>query len=79
MKSEVSLNETSNPFSKLEEHDMTVNDWLTILAILVAPFSALYVMARLQERGELTQRQLRIFKTLMSLGPFLFRLSMCKR
>jgi len=43
-----------------------LKDWLTIIAILVAPWVALWIQAKLDERKDIKNRRLDIFKTLMA-------------
>lgn len=43
-----------------------MKDWFTILAILAAPWIALWIQAKLDDRKEAKKRRLDIFKTLMA-------------
>lgn len=43
-----------------------LKDWLTIVAILIAPLAALWIQGKLDERKEARKRRLDIFKTLMA-------------
>lgn len=46
--------------------DVPLKDWLTIIAIISAPVSALWIQSKLDERKEARKRRLDIFKTLMA-------------
>jgi hypothetical protein len=46
--------------------DVPLKDWLTIIAIISAPISALWIQSKLDERKETRKRRLDIFKTLMA-------------
>lgn len=46
--------------------DVPLKDWLTIIAIISAPISALWIQSKLDERKETRKRRLEIFKTLMA-------------
>lgn len=45
---------------------MTLNDWLTLLAVLLSPLIAVQVTRHLDNKKEVRERQLWIFKTLMA-------------
>jgi hypothetical protein len=45
---------------------MTINDWLVIVAIVLAPLLALQVQKKLERRREDKARKLNLFKTLMT-------------
>lgn len=45
---------------------MKINDWLTVLAILLAPLVAIQVSMFIERRKERRQRQLALFRTLMT-------------
>lgn len=46
--------------------DVGLNNWLTILAILAAPWVALWIQAKLDAKKEAKGRRLNIYKTLMA-------------
>ncbi|MGH8670508.1 MAG: DUF6680 family protein [Burkholderiales bacterium] len=59
---------------------MTVSDWIMIGAILLGPIIAVRLTRFLDDRKEVRERKIRIFKTLMatmaySLGTSLYKLS----
>lgn len=45
---------------------MNVSDWLTVLAILVAPIVALQIQKYIEDRKEVKERKMQIFRTLMA-------------
>jgi len=45
---------------------MNISDWLTILAILLAPFFALQIQKYIEDRKEIRARKMQIFRTLMA-------------
>ena len=45
---------------------MSLSNWLTILAILLAPFFAVYVQKHLERQREARQRKINLFQTLMA-------------
>lgn len=45
---------------------MTLNDWLTILAIIIAPILALQIQKFIEDIKEIKARKLQIFRTLMA-------------
>lgn len=46
--------------------NIPLKDWLTIVAIIIAPLSALFIQSKLDERKVASARRLNIFKTLMA-------------
>jgi len=45
---------------------MNISDWLTILAILTAPIIALQIQKYIEDRKEIKERKMKIFRTLMA-------------
>lgn len=45
---------------------MNINDWLVILAILAAPIIALQIQKYIEDRKEIKERKMKIFRTLMA-------------
>lgn len=45
---------------------MTVADWVMVLAVLLAPFAAVFAQRAIEVWWEKRQRRLQVFKTLMA-------------
>jgi len=50
----------------MEEHTMTIADWLMITAVFLGPIVAVRLTRYLDDQKEIRARKLDIFKTLMA-------------
>ena len=60
------VNAISSPVNQTEGEKMTINDYLTLAALIIIPIVAVVIAQWLQNRSEKRKDKMQIFKTLMT-------------